>query len=134
MHHAKDSKTHTVPFKVRKVPTNDFPCEVIIENFLNHLVNSLEVTIFKELSKQVCEKVKNMFTLGMVPSRVYYEFMQELRVGCIEELEFLVKKGHRSFCQRRTYFNTLYWNIVVINLAIKTGMFDREKTEREQNK
>ena len=81
----------------------------------------MDVTSFKGLSEQVCEKMSNMFALGMAPSRAFYEFMHELRVTCIDELEFHVKRADRSICPRRRDFNTLYDSNVAINLAIKTG-------------
>ena len=39
--------------KVRKVPKDNFPCEIIIEHFHKHPIDSLEVTSFKGLSEQV---------------------------------------------------------------------------------
>ena len=95
----------------RKVPKDNFPYEIIIEHFHNHPIDSLEAKSFKGLSEQVCEKVKNLFTLGMAPSRAYY----------IDELEFHVKRADRSICPRRRDFNTLYRQYCAINLAIKMG-------------
>ena len=44
----------------------------------------------------------------MTPLVAYYEFLQQLRVNTINELDFDFNKDDRSICRRRRDFNTLY--------------------------
>ena len=54
-------------FKVLKVVTNGFTCNILLEHRHNNPINSLEALSFKMLSEEVREEVTSLFLNNLTP-------------------------------------------------------------------
>ena len=61
----------------------------------------------------------------------HYEFMHELRVTYIDDLEFDMNRAHRSICKRRSDFNTLYRQYCCDQFGDKNGKEMLDKMEEK---
>ena len=61
-------------FKVLKVATNGFTCNIELEHRHNHPINYLEASSFKMLSEEVRKEVKSLFLNNLTPSQACNEF------------------------------------------------------------
>ena len=88
-------------FKVLKVATNGFTCNIVLKRRQNHPINSLEALSFKILSEEVRKKVNSLLMNNLTPSQGYNEFLLNLRKDCEDDLTFHFQKADIFNCPRR---------------------------------
>ena len=94
-------------FKVVKVATNDFTCNIELEHRHNYAINSLEALSFNILLDEVRKEVNPLFLNNLTPSQKYNEFFLNLKKDCVDDLNFHLQTAGRSKCPKRRDFNSL---------------------------
>ena len=80
---------------------NTLSCDVFIEHYHNHAVNSLETLSFKMLSTEIKIEIDALFSSGSTHLQAYNEFLRNLQSNSEDELNFHLKKADWSKCPRR---------------------------------
>ena len=73
------SYSFQVTFKILKVATNGFTCNILLEHRHNHPINSLEALSFKMLSEEVRKEVNSVFLNNLTPSQAHNKFLLNLK-------------------------------------------------------
>ena len=80
---------------------NTLSCDVFIEHYHNHAVNSLETLSFKMLSTEIKIEIDALFSSGSTHLQAYNEFLRNLQSNSEDELNLHLKKAGWSKCPRR---------------------------------
>ena len=98
---------YSLTVKLRKV-SDEYPCEMDLEWNHNHPVDALQSLSFKDVAKNVTQKIKQMFENGYTPALAYNEFIKGIKQECSDSLEFHLKLADRSKVPSRRDFNNLF--------------------------
>ena len=116
-----------ITFKILKDNVNTLFCNVFIEHWHNHAVNSLEALEFKMLSTEIKMEIEALFSSDLTPWQAYNQFLKNLQSNSENELNFHLKKAGRSKYPRRRDFNSLYIKYYHEKFGGRNGteMFDK---------
>ena len=79
-------------FKVLKVATKGFICNIVLKNGHNQSINSLEAFSFKMLSGEGKIVVNSLFWNSLALSQAYNKFLLNLKKDWEDDLNFYLKK------------------------------------------
>ena len=79
-------------FKVLKVATKCFICNIVLKNGHNQSINSLEAFSFKMLSEEGRIVVNSLFWNNLALSQAHNKFLLNLKKDWEDDLNFYLKK------------------------------------------
>ena len=75
---------------------------------VDHSLETLEASNFRDLSPECTERVLKLFESGHTPATARQQYLKELKESCQDELEFHRKKANRAVMPRKRDFSYLY--------------------------